>query len=260
MAVSKVLSIRLSLPTLAMCYKILQELGVPVYNLSMSRCVRTVLDAVVQAHITDESFPAMSDQQAVEFLQELSVREAGATVKDRPKKFDVSAAVPNGDTHSELVRSLPTDIYDMDEGPETEEQRNTWRRMAAPVEMEVKAELDEERFQNVIPSAARVLEESEEAPTTVQPEDNPIPPWRNAKKVPSADLLEARKGSRIIQKFFTNEDQVGLMAARVVLAKLGSDMLGTNASETVIDSVYTRFKRWVDKDSARTCPPSIKFD
>jgi hypothetical protein len=248
---AKVLSVRVEITTLAGVYQILSNAGVPVQNMAMGKALRTLINTVVQGSVESEAIEELTEMEAAEYLESLSMRDAGFTVDS----LKATAAGLAGHAHNVRTSYAP-----IEEDPLEEERREVMREVMSPGIEAAKIKVEEDRFAEMGMGDTAKLRAPEPASKPPDPLDNPNPPWRGAKKVPSAELITAKKVSKALTKFFNQRDQIGLMAARVTLAGLPSDMQGTDTAERLFTNLRNRFHAWAAAHPESPCPPSIKFE
>jgi hypothetical protein len=250
---AKVLSVRVKITTLAGVYQLLAAAGLKTQGLAMGGALRTLINTIVDNAIEAGNIPELSELDAAEYIEELSVRDAGFTVAGL--KATTDSLLGRGPNRDASFVPLP-------DGDAPEDlAREEIRKQMAPIVDSVNSRIDDQRFYSIVGSEARIRPPGEEPESKLpDPLDNPNPPWAGAQKVPSTALLQARTGSKTINKFFKEQDQIGLMATRVVLASLPSDMLGSDSCERLLASVSAKFRAWAERHPDKLCPQSIKFE
>lgn len=253
MPTSKILSVRVDMTTLAICYKILDQMGLKVEGLSMGGAIRKIVDGVAQQVIQAGAVEEMEEEEAMEYLESLLIKDSGNTIRPRGL-FTVAKAKGNVRKLYNKGEYMPA--YSPLEEEQTQEQLEELDARLQPLLHKAEQEVQLNQFMEVLGSGAKEREPGEDDPkpaaaTTTKP------PWE-VPRASAQELLDVSQASPFIKELLEAKDQIGMMAVRVCMLKLPDNSMGSEASERVMRSVAQKFHIWV-KDNGIEPPPSIKF-
>lgn len=234
MSKSAVYSVRLPLTVIAQAFDTLESLDINVTRMPVSTCIRTIVEAVCAQLTAQGKLPSYSDETALVRIGEVTGESSSSknsslvgdlasfvrvpTPDEEPcEKPTTSSPPPQQDTHDPEVRdAMRQRVHDM-LGPQIEAAREAD---------------DARRFHFVGENQGK--EPREAAPITV----STVPPWENAEHA-SADVFSAAtKKSKFCAVVEEQKNQLGAVAARMVIPNLSTDMLGTEVAERMFLKTY----------------------
>lgn len=234
MSEQRVLSVRIPLTTLASCYLILQEGGTNVQGMAMSAVVRNALVALETLAFEQGLIQPLSDDEAFETLRNFSAPQAGFTAHKQHRQ--------QAGTRPLIQRGPGYGPNGPDSGAEDAARREASREMMEPRIQEVRDQIEKQRWARFSGGAQpRAAEEEVEAPPVVEK-----PPWLGVTLADVGEVERAASVSPITQRILREQDQLGLLAVRYVLAMVPDGVLGSPKFEELVGSVASKYTAYAE--------------
>ncbi len=241
---SKIVSVRITITDLAKVYEIVENSGIQTRRLPMASAIRHLVELIIRNASEQELVHEYTEEAAIALLEAKLVKDAGITVKGDSR------------TVGKMLGSLvqPDQATAIPAGPNDETQRREIYDQMKPFIAKAKEVAEEERWAGVTTGEAST---SIQEPLETVPETD-LPPW-NSKRVQAMALLAVQHTNPAVKEYMQAQDQVSLMAVRVVFAQVTEDVYDAEATINVIRSVAAKFHQWAEEHPESPCPASIKF-
>jgi hypothetical protein len=245
LAESRVYSLRISLTAIVQCYDFLEACGTPTANLKPTPAIRSTLEGLLTALAQTGKVGSYTDAQAAARFQELTKEDTVASFASSIAATLTPQKAPRPSQLAEEPGSSPTtSLPNEDEVLADPDVRAAARaRIHARMQPEIeKARLEEEkkRFSFIGQNEGKAPRPPAEV------EVSNTPPWLNAQVASTEEFNKVWESSDFCAAVVAQQNQLGALAAKMVLPNLSDDMLGGPVAEKLFHQTYKHLVNFVN--------------
>lgn len=228
MSKSTVYSLRIPYVTTAQCYDLLEAAGIPTANLKPSTAIRTALEALFKRLEEAGHVSHYTDSEAITLINKITGELQATAIADDLSSLFTKPAEPHV-IHMTSSLQTPEVIEDPDERAEA---RARIHDLISPQVEAAREAQEQERFHFVGNNEGKPAREASAQAISAEP------PWLNAKVASTDEFAYAVEQSDFCAAVEAQRNQLGAVAARMVLPNLSTGMLGTEVAERLFFQTY----------------------